>query len=103
MGYFPGAAAAEAAEAYFIQVFQRRELPDDMPAFTLSTPTSLVDVIYDAGMAPSKGEIRRLIKQGGVRLDGEKVEDIHLELQLKAEQIVQVGKRHFLRVIAAAK
>lgn len=101
VGYFHGAAAAEAAEAHFVQVFQRRELPDEMPAFTLTTPASLVDVIYDAGIAASKGEIRRLIKQGGVRLDGEKVEDTHLELQPKAEQIVQVGKRHFLRVIAA--
>lgn len=103
VGYFHGADAAQVAEAHFIQVFQRRELPDDMPAFPLAAPASLVDVIYDAGIVPSKGEIRRLIKQGGVRLDGEKVADVHLELQCKPEQIVQVGKRHFLRVVAAAE
>lgn len=103
VGYFHGADAAQAAEAHFIQVFQRRELPDEMPAFPLAAPASLVDVIYDAGIVPSKGEIRRLIKQGGVRLDGEKVADVHLELQCKPEQIVQVGKRHFLRVVAAAE
>ena len=103
VAYFHGAAAAQAAEAHFVQVFQRKELPDDMPSFGLSAPATLVDVIYAAGISSSKGEIRRLIQQGGVRLDGEKVEDTHLQLQLKPEQIVQVGKRHFLRVVGDVK
>lgn len=98
VSFFHGAEAAQAAEAHFVQVFQRKELPDEMPSYAIAGETSLVDVIFDAGIIPSKGQIRRLIKQGGVRLDGEKVTDTYLNLHPLPEQIVQVGKRHFLRV-----
>jgi tyrosyl-tRNA synthetase len=95
---FYGDEGAEAGEAHFKQVHEQGELPDDMPAFSLQTPTLLVDILAETKLAKSKGEARRLIKQGGVRLDGDKVSDLALELQPTGEQIVQVGKRRFLRI-----
>ncbi len=74
--------------------------PSDAPSFSLSEPTSLLDVLVAAGVTKSKGEGRRLIQQGGVRLDGEPVTDPQQGIEpAEDEQIVQVGKRKFLRVV----
>lgn len=99
VGLFHGTEGAAAGEAHFRQVFQERELPAEMPEYELSRPENLVDVIYAAGLAGSKGQVRRLIEQGGVRLNGEKVADDGLVLEpAGGEQVIQVGKRQFLRV-----
>ncbi len=100
VGNFHGDEAAATAEAHFKQVFQRGELPDDMPAWTLTQDTPLVDAICEAGLVGSKSQARRLIQQGGVRLDGERVDDIHRVLEPGPERVVQVGKRRFLRVVS---
>jgi tyrosyl-tRNA synthetase len=89
---------AATAEAEFVRLFQERALPHEMPVYNLDGPTMLVDVIYMAGLAPSKSHVRRLIDQGGVRLDGQKVSDAAFVLEPGDERVVQVGKRHFLRV-----
>jgi tyrosyl-tRNA synthetase len=90
--------AAQPAEEAFIQQFVRRELPDDMPVYSLSAPTSIIDVMLGAGLAASKSEARRLIDGGGVRAGGEKVESYDLLLQPGAELVVQVGRRKFAQV-----
>ncbi|MEZ4561083.1 MAG: tyrosine--tRNA ligase, partial [Caldilineaceae bacterium] len=77
------------------------EVPSDAPVYTLAQATSLLDLMSDAGLTKSKGEARRLIQQGGVRLDGEAVEDLSTEVAPDAEHVVQVGKRKFLRVVPA--
>ena len=70
-----------------------------MPEVALESPTSLVNVIYAAGLVESKSQVRRLIKQGGVRLDGRKVEDVKVVLDPPGEaRTVQVGKRRFLKI-----
>lgn len=98
---FHGEEGAAAGEAHFRQVFQEKALPDEMPVYYLSRPESLVDVIHAAGMGGSKSQIRRLIDQGGVRLNGAKVSDVMLMLEPAGDNLViQVGKRHFLRVIS---
>ncbi|HJX38702.1 MAG TPA: tyrosine--tRNA ligase, partial [Anaerolineae bacterium] len=73
---FHGDAAAQQAEEHFRTVFQERELPPDMPTHVVEAPTSIVELLAASGLASSKGEARRLIQQGGVRLDGEKVASI---------------------------
>ena len=78
---FHGRAHAEAAEEHFRTVFQQRELPPDMPEIVLTEPVSLVDLLTREGLAPSKSEARRLVQQGGVKLDGERVDDFALTLQ----------------------
>jgi len=102
---YHGEEAAERAEAEFRRVFQQRELPQDMPEVKISPQDAdegriwLPRLMVLAGVAPSTSEARRLILQGGVRLNDQKVEDVNLEVQLGSELILQVGRRRFVRVI----
>ena len=93
------AEAAARAEAHFKQVFQKRELPEDMPTHELAAPQNIVDLLAEVGLAPSKSQARRLVAQGGVRLDGEKVESIEETVIPGEEAILQVGKRKFVRIV----
>jgi tyrosyl-tRNA synthetase len=97
---FHGGEAARAAEEHFRTVFQRRELPPDMPTWPLAAPVNLVDLLTEADLAPSKSEARRLVQQGAVRLDGEVVEDITTMIEPR-EVILQVGRRRFLQILPA--
>jgi len=98
---FHGTEAAREAQEHFKTVFQRRELPPDMPEVKLAEARSLVDLLVKAELASSKSAARRLIRQGGVRLDGERVSDIDLVVQPGDAAILQVGKRRFLRLTTA--
>ncbi len=96
---FHGDEAAQRAEAHFVRVFQQRELPEDMPTWMVEGPTSVVDILAAAGLTKSKGEARRLIRQGGVRLDGEKITDTEFVFTPDGkEHVLQVGRRRFLKV-----
>ena len=97
---FHGAAAAQSAQEEFVRIFQRRELPSDMPTVTLLAPTPLVDLLVTAGLAASKSEARRLIAQGGVEIGGERVKDAQAVVPAQEGLVVQVGKRRFVRVAA---
>jgi tyrosyl-tRNA synthetase len=74
-------------------------VPEDIPTFTLTAPSGIVDVLVASGLAPSKSEARRLIDGGGVRVDGERVEGYTLTLNPGANAVVQVGRRKFVRVV----
>ena len=78
------------------------EAPSDAETFVLNEPMSLLDVMQEAGMVKSKGEARRLVQQGGVRVDGEQISDVAHSLTPDAdgEQVIQAGKRKFLRVVS---
>jgi tyrosyl-tRNA synthetase len=93
------AEAATRAEAHFKRVFQKRELPKDMPTHKLTAPQNIVDLLVEVGLAPSKSQARRLIAQGGVRLDGNPVESIEETVMPSEEAILQVGKRRFVRLV----
>jgi tyrosyl-tRNA synthetase len=95
---FHGRAAADAAEAHFRTVFQERELPADMPVISLLEAVSLVDILTNTGLVFSKSEVRRLVQQGGIRLDGNKVDDFNLIVEPTSEHILQVGRRKFLKL-----
>ncbi|MEA3335599.1 MAG: tyrosine--tRNA ligase [Chloroflexota bacterium] len=98
---FHGDAAADAAEEHFRTVFQRGELPDDMPEYRLTEPAGLLTVMKETSMASSISEARRLVQQGGVKLDGEVIQDFRAELvPAEQEQVLQVGKRKFLKITA---
>ena len=98
---FQGRAAAEAAQAHFRTVFQQRDLPSDMPELRLDSAISLVDLLTGQQLAPSKSEARRLVAQGGIKLDGERVDDFNLLLEPGTERVLQVGRRKFLRLLGA--
>ncbi len=96
---FHGEEAARQAEAHFVRVFQQRDLPEDMPEWQVPEPTGLVDIIAAAGLTKSKGEARRLMQQGGVQLDGQKVTDINAVFTPDGqEHVLRVGRRRFLRL-----
>ncbi|MCJ7621491.1 MAG: tyrosine--tRNA ligase [Anaerolineae bacterium] len=99
---FHGDAAAQQAEEHFRTVFQERELPPDMPTHVIKAPTSIVDLLAASGLASSKGEARRLIQQGGVRLDGEKVSSIDQVVTVEKDAVLQVGRRKFLKLVASS-
>jgi len=98
-----GAPAAASAEAHFRTVHQRREVPEEVAAVSLrSAPegVQLVKALVMAELAPTNAEARRLVQQGGVRVDGETVRDPFATLPASAGAscLVQVGKRRFARI-----
>ena len=92
--------AAETAEKEFDALFIDKDEPDDMPEYKLSGPEKLVAVMVTNDMVSSNGEGRRLISQGGVKINKEKVNDIHTILEPGSNMVVKVGKRKFLKVTA---
>lgn len=93
--YHSEAAALEAEEA-FKRVFQQKDVPDDMPEYTLQAEQTVLDVLLASKLVSSKSEGRRLIKQRGVRLDGEILEQG--DAIFPHGGVLQVGKRRFMRV-----
>jgi tyrosyl-tRNA synthetase len=106
VGQFHSMKEAKHELEQFEQVFSRNKLPDDMPIFTWS------DLVGDAATAPlfevmaqtelfeSKGAIRRLVQQGGVKIDGEKQSDPNRAMSPPGgEQVIQAGKRVFFKVV----
>jgi tyrosyl-tRNA synthetase len=92
--------AAAQAEAHFKRVFRKGELPKEMPTHRPSaSELNIVDLLVATDLAKSKSEARRLIGQGGVRLDGEKVDSIEGMVSVQDGMILQVGKRRFVRLV----
>ena len=88
----------------FLLVFSKRELPTEIPSYVLTDKKVwIVKLLVDLGLAPTRNEARRLIEQGGVKLDGTSIKDTNLELEFKKEAILQVGKRKFLKICAGEK
>lgn len=95
---FHNAAAADSALQKFEARFRDGQIPDEMPEVELANgPLSIVHVLRDAGLASSGSEATRNIQQGGVRIDGQRIEDRALQLAA-GTYVVQVGKRKFARV-----
>lgn len=90
--------AATAAEEEFDRIFVEKSIPDDIEEFIVSAPMTIIALIVEAKLAVSKSEARRLIDQGGVSIDGERVSDPNALLPDKSEFILKVGKRRFLKV-----
>ena len=98
---FHSAAAAERAAADFASRFREGEMPADMPEITLQAPAgglAIAQLLKQAHLTPSTTEAQRMIEQGGVRLDGERVTDKGLKLAAGRTVVVQVGKRKFARI-----
>ena len=90
---------ADEAEQEFINMFTKKQLPDVIDEKKLKqTKWKLTDLLVETGLVASKGEARRMIEQGAVKIDQEKVEGIDLELDITGGKLLQVGKRKFLKV-----
>ncbi|MCK0471301.1 tyrosine--tRNA ligase [Halalkalibacter sp. APA_J-10(15)] len=98
---YHGNEAAQQAKEYFQTVFQKRSLPTDIPEVKWEgeSPIWIVELLVELKMMPSKGEARRMIQNGGVKINEEKVSDVQLQVELEDGLVIQVGKRKFVKII----
>jgi tyrosyl-tRNA synthetase len=95
------AAGSFEAEAAFDRLFRSHEVPDDVDTHTLSAvgEISLPALLGDTGLVASRSEARRMIKQGAVKIDGERVDTEFVDSTVVIDSVVQVGKRRFIRIV----
>jgi tyrosyl-tRNA synthetase len=97
---YHGDAAAVAALEHFRTVHQERSLPTEIPTFLVAGPIDIISLLVSSNLAKSKSEARRLVDGGGVRAGDARVSAY--DAQISPDTIVQVGKRHFLRLVLEA-
>jgi tyrosyl-tRNA synthetase len=104
---FFDSSVAQKEKEEFSKVFSRGKLPKDMPTYSITSlngeKSSLLNILVSTGEFDSKGSIRRLVKQGGVKVDEQKVEDPEKKLNIEDgmnEIIIRAGKKIFIRVVA---
>ena len=91
--------SAKEAEEGFDKIFIKKETPDEIPEHKISNKTmNIIDLILEVNFAPSKSEARRLVTQGGVSIDGEKIDNISAIVTFDTEKILKVGKRKFIKL-----
>ena len=96
---FYGEKKAKIAEEEFNKIFSKKQKPTDMSEYEVSEKNiALVDLLVDVKFAKSKSEAKRLIKQGGVKLNDEVIKDEKAEVKLKGGEILKVGKRRFVKI-----
>lgn len=93
---------AKSAQEYFEKTVQNQEVPADIPVYqyTGRRDINIVDLLIETKLATSKSEARRLIEQGGVEVDGEKIQSE--KLKVKNNMIIKVGKRKYLKLVASS-
>jgi tyrosyl-tRNA synthetase len=98
---FHGAGAARDAEQDFEQRFRDGAIPEDLPELAVKAPEGgilIAQLLKQAGLTPSTSEAQRMIEQGGVKLDGERLSDKNLKIRAGRTLVAQVGKRKFARI-----
>jgi len=101
VGRFHDASAADAANAEFISRFQKGAMPEEIQDVSVAAKggrLGIAHLLKEAGLVASTSEAFRMLKQGAVRIDGEKVEDRAIEIDAGTTHVFQVGKRKFARV-----
>ena len=100
--------AAQSAEAYFERVHKNKELPDEIPEVIISPKNFtngkiwIAHIIAESNFAQSSREAIRLVKQGAVKLNGERITDDKATIEFQNEAVLQVGKRKFARLILSS-
>ena len=101
---YHGVEAAQEAENHFKTVFQKRDIPEDIPELTVESSQLdngaiwIVKLLVDLKLVPSNGEGRRMVQQGAVKVNGEKWEDVDGNIAVEDGMILQVGKRKFAKI-----
>ncbi len=93
--------AAEEAEEEFDKIFVKKEIPEDIPVVEFNNgelEINILDLIHRLNFAASRSEAKRLVLQGGVSIDGKKIEDASAIIHLKGENVLKVGKRKFIKI-----
>jgi len=94
---FHGKEEAKNAEEHFNNIFSQKKLPDNMPTYKLNGTQKLTEILVEAKLCKSASEVKRLIKQNAISINGEKISDILYEIS--DESTIKVGKRRFLQVV----
>jgi len=95
---YHGEKAAFEAEQEFSKIFAKKDIPDEMPEFKLKTEKiGITELLVQAGICASNSEVKRLIKQNAISIEGKKIDDIFFEVD--KESVIKVGKRRFLKVV----
>lgn len=99
---YHGEAASEAALATWKKVHSEKQVPDDMPSHTVTEPTALFRIMVDAKLCGGSGEAKRLVQEGGVRINGEQVKDPNQQVSVEngSDLVLQVGRRKFVKLIS---
>ena len=96
---FHDKSSAQVAQDYFINTFQKKEIPDEIVEIKIKGKNrKIVDLLIEGSLVESKGEARRLIEQGGIKIDGEVIKEVNTEIDLKEGMIIQRGKRQFIKI-----
>jgi tyrosyl-tRNA synthetase len=99
---FHGYTKAKEAEEFFTKLFSKKEIPDDLITVEINISTDTIwicKLLKDIGMASSNGEVKRLIKQGALKIDNEKVSDENLEISKGFNGIIKLGKKKIKKII----
>jgi tyrosyl-tRNA synthetase len=92
--------AAQNAEAEFDKIFINKGIPDEIPELKIDeNEIDIIDLIIKAEFAPSRGEARRLVMQGGVSIDGNKIDDPKASVKIVNGNVLKVGKRKFIKLV----
>ena len=96
---FHDAEAAQRGADHFERVFVNKEMPEDMPEHRLDSAANVIDLLIETKLVSSRSEARRMIDQKAIKLDGEPITEIDVMIESKGEQILQRGKRQFVKLI----
>ncbi|AEX86118.1 tyrosine--tRNA ligase [Marinitoga sp. 1135] len=96
--FFHGKEKAEYAQNEFVKVFQKKDIPDEMEELTVEKEITAIDLLMKTNSISSKSEAKRLIKQGGVRINKTKINDPFQLLEIKDNDILRIGKRRFFNL-----
>ena len=96
---YHGKDGADKAQADFINVVSNKGIPDDIEDVKIDSDKSILDLLVELNFVASKGETKRLIQGGGVKLDGEKISDMGFIVTPKLDKVLQAGKRKFAKLV----
>ena len=96
---YKGKEAADKAQEEFINVVSNKGIPQDIPTVKIDGDKNILDLLLELNFVQSKGEAKRLIQGGGVKLDGEKISDINYTVSVENETVLQAGKRKFAKLV----
>lgn len=91
---------AKQAKEEFIKVFSKKGIPENIPEIRLKEDKiNIVELVFKTGAFKSKGEIKRIVQQGGVYFDNNRINDIKQEVEIEKEHILKVGKKKFFKIV----
>jgi len=96
---YHGKEGADKAQEDFINVVSNKGIPDDIEDVKIESETGILDLLVNLNFVSSKGEAKRLIQGGGVKIDGEKISDMNFTVTPKMDKVLQAGKRKFAKLV----